>query len=66
MGDPYSRAAAAGPLQFMRATALRYGLGSVDGFDMRLDPVAATQANVDYLNDRFGELNDNLEKALAA
>jgi membrane-bound lytic murein transglycosylase D len=62
----YSRAGAAGPLQFMRRTGRLYGLTTVDGFDMRLDPAAATRANVAYLNDRFEELNGNLEKALAA
>ena len=61
-----SRAGAAGPLQFMSHTGRVYGLRTVDGFDMRLDPVAATEANVAYLNDRFAELNDSLEKALAA
>jgi len=50
----------------MRTTGRRYGLTVVDGFDTRLDPVAATRANVDYLNDQFKVLNDNLEKALAA
>jgi membrane-bound lytic murein transglycosylase D len=62
----YSRAGAAGPLQFMRRTGIKYGLRSVDGFDMRLDPAAATKANVAYLNDQFKVLNNNLEKALAA
>lgn len=62
----YSRAGAAGPLQFMRSTGRRYGLGVVDGFDMRLDPRAATEANVAYLNDQFAQLNNSLEKALAA
>jgi len=62
----YSRAGAAGPLQFMRRTGQRYGLRTVDGFDMRLDPASATEANVAYLNDQFAALNDNLEKALAA
>ena len=62
----YSRAGAAGLLQFMRLTGRRYGLGVVDGFDMRLDPEAATRANVAYLNDQFKVLNDNLEMALAA
>jgi membrane-bound lytic murein transglycosylase D len=62
----YSRAGAVGLLQFMRRTGRLYGLTTVDGFDMRLDPAAATRANVAYLNDRFAELNDNLEKALAA
>jgi membrane-bound lytic murein transglycosylase D len=62
----YSRAGAAGPLQFMRRTGRLYGLTTVDGFDMRLDPAAATRANVAYLNDRFEELNGSLDKALAA
>ncbi len=62
----FSRAGAAGPLQFMRRTGQQYGLGIVDGFDTRLDPAAATRANVAYLNDRFHELSDSLEMALAA
>jgi membrane-bound lytic murein transglycosylase D len=62
----YSRAGAAGPLQFMRHTGRKYGLRTVDGFDMRLDPAAATKANVAYLNDQFKVLNNSLEQALAA
>jgi membrane-bound lytic murein transglycosylase D len=62
----YSRAGAAGPLQFMSRTGRHYGLGVEDGFDTRLDPVAATRANVAYLNDQFAVLNDSLDKALAA
>jgi membrane-bound lytic murein transglycosylase D len=62
----YSRAGAAGPLQFMRRTGRRYGLKVVDGFDTRLDPEAATRANVAYLNDRFEAMNGNLAMALAA
>lgn len=62
----FSRAGAAGPLQFMRRTGSRFGLGVEDGFDTRLDPARATRAAVDYLNERFAELNDDLEKALAA
>jgi membrane-bound lytic murein transglycosylase D len=62
----YSRAGAAGLLQFMSHTGRVYGLGRDDGFDMRLDPVSATKANVAYLNDRLGELNNSLDKALAA
>jgi membrane-bound lytic murein transglycosylase D len=62
----YSRAGAAGPLQFMRRTGRRYGLKVVDGFDMRLDPEASTRANVAYLNDQFEALNNSLEMALAA
>lgn len=61
-----SRAGASGPLQFMPATGLRYGLGRVGGFDTRFDPQLAARANVLYLNDRFGEFNHNLELALAA
>jgi membrane-bound lytic murein transglycosylase D len=62
----YSRAGAVGPLQFVRWTGRRYGLKVEDGFDMRLDPVAATKANVAYLNDQFKVLNNSLEKSLAA
>jgi membrane-bound lytic murein transglycosylase D len=62
----YSRAGAAGPLQFMPRTAMRYGLRTVDGFDSRLDPVASTRANVAYLQDQFRLLNHDLEKVLAA
>jgi membrane-bound lytic murein transglycosylase D len=62
----YSRAGAAGLLQFMSYTGRKYGLRVVDDFDMRLDPVAATEANVAYLNDIFADLNDSLEKAIAA
>jgi membrane-bound lytic murein transglycosylase D len=62
----YSRAGAAGPLQFMYRTGRKYGLKKVDGFDMRLDPEAATRANVAYLNDQFEALNDSLPLALAA
>ena len=62
----YSRAGAAGPLQFIRSTGRRYGLVESDGFDLRLDPVAATRANVGYINDQLARLNGNLEKVLAA
>lgn len=62
----YSRAGAAGLLQFMRATGRIYGLGEVDGFDQRLDPVAATRANVAYVNHLLDRLGRSLEKALAA
>jgi len=61
-----SRAGAMGPLQFMRRTGQKYGLGVVDGFDERLDPAAATAANVAYLNEQFQALNNDLETALAA
>jgi len=62
----FSRAGAAGPLQFMRYTGRRYGLSVVDGFDMRLDPEAATRANVAFLNDLFEDLNGSLEMVIAA
>jgi membrane-bound lytic murein transglycosylase D len=61
----YSRAGAVGPLQFMRHTARRYGLYSQNGFDMRLDPVAATRANAAYVTDQLEEFDD-LGLALAA
>ena len=62
-----SRAGAAGPLQFMPATAARFGLtrGGA-GFDLRYDPREAARANAEYLNERFSELNNNLYLALAA
>src|SRR3546814_239420 len=61
-----SRSGASGPLQFMYSTGLRYGLGQVNGFDTRFDPQLSARDNVAYLNDRFAELNHNLELALAA
>jgi membrane-bound lytic murein transglycosylase D len=61
-----SHAGAAGPLQFMYHTGLRFGLGRQNGFDTRFDPAAAARANVAYLNEQFGVLNNNLELALAA
>lgn len=61
-----SRAGAAGPLQFMHHTGRRFGLATEDGFDLRFDPAAATRANVAYLQERFAQLDDNLELALAA
>jgi len=61
-----SRAGASGPLQFMYQTGLGYGLGRVDGFDTRFDAQLSARASVAYLNDRFAELNHNLELALAA
>ena len=61
-----SRSGAAGLLQFMPATGERYGLGDYNGFDTRYDPQLATRANVQYLNERFAELGNNLELAVAA
>lgn len=62
----YSRAGAVGPLQFISATGRAYGLTQVDGFDMRLDPAAATRANAAYLKDQLAALENDLEKVLAA
>jgi membrane-bound lytic murein transglycosylase D len=62
----YSRAGAAGPMQFMPSTARRYGLGSENGFDMRLDPTASTRASAVYLKDQYQALDRSLEKTLAA
>ncbi len=61
-----SSAGATGLMQFMSGTGQRYGLTVEDGFDLRLDPVRATRANVAYLNEQLATLNQNLEKALAA
>jgi len=49
----------------MSHTARRYGLYSQNGFDMRLDPVAATRANAAYMTDQLRTFDD-LELALAA
>ena len=61
----YSRAGAAGPLQFMPATARRFGLGG-NGFDERLDPALVTRANARYIEEQLRAFNDNLELTLAA
>ncbi|MEJ2111698.1 MAG: transglycosylase SLT domain-containing protein [Acidobacteriota bacterium] len=61
-----SSAGATGLMQFMQGTGKKYGLTMKDGFDMRLDPIEATRANVAYMNDQLEILNQNLEKALAA
>lgn len=61
-----SRAGAAGLLQFMPATARRYGLSSAGGLDERFDATRITEANVAYLNDQFRRFNNDLELTLAA
>ena len=61
-----SQSGAAGPLQFMYHTGLRFGLNNQNGFDTRYDPAAAARANVAYLGEQFRYLNNNLEMALAA
>jgi len=61
-----SRSGAAGPLQFMYSTGLRFGLGMDNGFDTRFDPERAARANAEYLNEQLGVFNNNLELTLAA
>ena len=62
-----SRAGAVGPMQFMPATGTRFGLGpDGTGFDTRYDPRASANAAASYLNERFAELNSNIEMSLAA
>lgn len=62
-----SRAGASGPLQFMPATGTRFGLyRDGTGFDNRFDPQASARANAAYINERFAELNRNLEFTVAA
>jgi membrane-bound lytic murein transglycosylase D len=61
-----SRSGAAGPLQFMYATGMRFGLTSDSGFDLRFDPSASARANAEYMDEQLGVFNDNLEIALAA
>ena len=61
-----SRSGAAGPLQFMYATGLRFGLNSQDGFDTRFDPAQAARANAEYMDEQLKAFNDNLELSLAA
>ena len=62
-----SRAGAVGPMQFMPATGRRFGLGpDGTGFDTRYDPRASADAAASYLNERFAQLNNNIEMSLAA
>ncbi|MDE2086239.1 MAG: transglycosylase SLT domain-containing protein [Xanthomonadaceae bacterium] len=61
-----SRSGAAGPLQFMYATGLRFGLTTENGFDMRFDPAASARANAEYIDEQLKVFNDNLELTIAA
>ena len=61
-----SRAGASGPLQFMYATGLRFGLSARDGFDQRFDPALAARANAAYINEQLAIFNGNLELVIAA
>lgn len=61
-----SRVGAAGPLQFMHHTALRFGLTIDEVLDERFDAHAATRANVAYLRERLSLHNGDLALVLAA
>ncbi|QNK01926.1 transglycosylase SLT domain-containing protein [Dyella telluris] len=61
-----SRSGAAGPLQFMYATGLRFGLNTEDGFDSRFDPAESARANAEYMDEQLKAFNNNLEISLAA
>ena len=61
-----SRSGAAGPLQFMYATGLRFGLNTEDGFDSRFDPAEAARANAEYMDEQLKAFNNNLKLTLAA
>jgi len=61
-----SRSGASGPLQFMYATGLRFGLTTVDGFDQRFDPQLSARANAAYLNEQLAIFNNKLELVIGA
>jgi peptidoglycan lytic transglycosylase D len=61
-----SRSGASGPLQFMYTTGLRFGLGTVDGFDQRFDPKLAARANAAYVNEQLAVFNNQLELVIGA
>lgn len=61
-----SRAGASGPLQFMYATGLRFGLSAQDGFDQRFDPGLSARANAAYINEQLEVFNGNLELVIAS
>jgi len=61
-----SRSGAAGPLQFMYATGMRFGLTSDSGFDTRFDPAQSARANAAYLDEQLEAFNNNLELSLGA
>jgi membrane-bound lytic murein transglycosylase D len=54
----WSKAAASGMWQFISGTGRRYGLKDDWWYDPRRDPVLATEAALDYLEDLHGEFGD--------
>lgn len=61
----WSKAAASGMWQFIAGTGRRYGLKDDWWYDPRRDPVLATEAALDYLEDLYGEFGD-WHQAMAA
>jgi len=61
----YSKARAVGPWQFMRATAIHFGLTVNNYVDERRDPVKSTKAAITYLKALHDEFN-SWELAVAA
>lgn len=64
--DVFSHASAAGLWQFIPSTGRAYGLKQTRGFDARMDPFAATNAALNYLQKLHREFRGDWLKALAA
>nr|CAA6809297.1 MAG: Membrane-bound lytic murein transglycosylase D precursor (EC [uncultured Thiotrichaceae bacterium] len=64
--DVFSHASAAGLWQFIPSTGKIYGLKQTRGFDQRMDPFAATNAALNYLQKLHREFKGDWLKALAA
>ncbi|MEZ5537319.1 MAG: transglycosylase SLT domain-containing protein [Thiolinea sp.] len=64
--DVFSHAGAAGLWQFIPSTGRTYGLRQTKGFDARMDPFAATNAALNYLQKLNREFGGDWLKALAA
>lgn len=64
--DVFSHAGAAGLWQFIPSTGKIYGLKQSRGFDARMDPFAATNAALNYLQKLNREFNGDWLKSLAA
>jgi len=62
----YSRARAAGLWQFISDTGRRFGLRQDWWYDGRRDPIAATRAALDYLQELHDEFNGDWLLAIAA